>query len=159
MLFDDGMTHLRHGAEPLSTRARHSHLVHGLRKGVIARRSGSRLSTLSGSTRPTDNSLLLLLDCPRGPPYARAPGLRSLIMVSAPGRDCPVQPAARLAGRKPDDPIKVCKGRGAPVPAELASKCWARGSTSSSSSRSCAAGPRRRPTPPQSNTSKAFITH
>ena len=55
MFFDDGMTHHRHGAEPLSTRDRHSHLVHGLRKGVIARRSGSRLSTLSG--KQTDRQL------------------------------------------------------------------------------------------------------
>ena len=41
------------------------------------------------------------------------------------------------------------------APLELTSRCWTYGSIRCSSSRSCAAGPRSRPTSPQPNTTKA----
>eukprot|EP00964_Phaeocystis_antarctica_P140950 scaffold105890_cov24-Phaeocystis_antarctica.AAC.1 len=73
---------------------------------------------------------------------------------SPPGRDCPVQPAARIGGRKIHGLTKFCKEGRVALVLELASRCWAYGSIRCSSSRFCAAGPRSRPTSPQSNTTK-----
>eukprot|EP00964_Phaeocystis_antarctica_P126118 scaffold89839_cov72-Phaeocystis_antarctica.AAC.4 len=60
-------------------------------------------------------------------------------------------------GRKLHGLTKFCKEGRVALVLELASRCWAYDSIRCSSSRSCAAGPRSRPTSPQSNTAQALI--